>query len=87
MIDPQRESVCTLDEVSRRLRVHPRTVYNWARRTLGSRLETIKLGGTLRTSWEAVDRFKQSNTPTTKPAERRRSAAAARTKLKELHGI
>ena len=67
MIDIQRERGLSLTQASqqsilpqrrRGKRPHVATLYRWAQRGLrGVRLETIRVGGTLCTSVEAIQRF------------------------------
>ena len=65
MIDLQRETIVSLSEATRHLPPRRRgkrpavaTLYRWASRGLrGVRLETIRVGGTLCTSLEALQRY------------------------------
>jgi len=67
MIDIQTERVLSLTEASRQPALprrrngkqpHVATLYRWAQRGVkGVRLETIRVGGTLCTSMEALQRF------------------------------
>ncbi len=65
MIDLATEQVVSLSEASKRLprrrkgkRPHVATLYRWAVRGVrGVRLETLRVGGTLCTSLEALQRF------------------------------
>ena len=65
MIKLDSETVITLGEACRRMPrrragrpAHPSTLYRWADEGLrGLRLETIRVGGTLCTSVEALQRF------------------------------
>jgi hypothetical protein len=67
MIDLNRERVLPLERASKlrilprrrkNKRPHPATLYRWAQRGCrGVRLETIRVGGTLCTSVEAIQRF------------------------------
>mgnify|MGYP006298160503 CR=1 FL=1 len=68
MIDPTVETLIPLGEVPRTVkwlpgrrgakRIHTATLYRWAQRGLdGVRLETLKVGGTLCTTEEALKRF------------------------------
>jgi hypothetical protein len=89
MIDINTEHLLTLAQAAR-LRpagrqgrpTHPSTVYRWISRGLrGHRLESIRLGGTLYTSREALQRFAEQLTleqggTTAFPAEADRQRAA-----------
>ena len=58
MLDTTTENLMTLGEASRFVRKHITTVYRWS--TSGYRgvvLETIQVGGSRRTSREAIQRF------------------------------
>jgi hypothetical protein len=82
MIDLESENVFTLTEAVKHLprrnsgrRQHPSTVVRWAKKGLrGVQLETIRVGGTLCTSLEALQRFcnalsgGQTHQPTTQQA-------------------
>lgn len=65
MIDLSNETVLSLTEAARHLptgrngkQVHRATVFRWAQRGVrGVRLETIQIGGTKCTSFEALQRF------------------------------
>ena len=86
----EHERVLTLAEATRVLprrhgkTVHLATLYRWHSRGLrGVRLETIRIGGRLCTSWEALQRFFERLStgevpPPTKPS---RAATAAEKKL------
>jgi len=64
-MDMLRENLVTLSEAARGLpgrrqgkRIHPSTVYRWAVRGIrGHRLEVVRIGGTVYTSCEALQRF------------------------------
>jgi len=56
MVDVSRENIVPLEAVASKFDVSLQTVRNWAKRT-GHRLETIRVGRLVRTSWEAVQRF------------------------------
>jgi hypothetical protein len=60
MVDVARENVVCLEDVARKFDVSLQTVRNWANRS-GHRLETIRVGRLVRTSWEAVQRFAVDN--------------------------
>ncbi len=68
MIDITREQVFSLTEAARLLprrrrgrKPSPSTLYRWAKYGLrGTRLETIRIGGTRCTSVEALQRFAQA---------------------------
>lgn len=52
------ESAMTVNEVAARLDVPERTVYTWIRRgCCSTKLESTYVGGRVRTSWQAVERF------------------------------
>lgn len=78
MIDIASESLIPLHEVPQRLPprpsgrpIHMSTVYRWIQRGVrGTRLESIRIGGTTYTSIEALQRFadRQSQTSTADPA-------------------
>lgn len=89
-IDITRETVVDLNDVARRLRVHIKTVRGWGKRLNGRRLETVKLGGKIVTSLEALQRFAISNGPggagDSKSPRPRPKPDSARC-LKEAHGI
>lgn len=57
MIDVTRETIVSLVDVARRLGVTVQTVRNWSDRQSGPRLDTMKFGGKVVTSWEALGRF------------------------------
>ncbi len=65
MIDIKTEKVVTIREACRFLPkrrafsyTHPFTIFRWAKKGLrGTKLETIRVGGTLCTSVEALQRF------------------------------
>lgn len=67
IIDLNHETLLSVAEVPRRLpsrpggrRVHISAVYRWIRRGVrGVRLEAIRVGGTMYTSVEALERFAQ----------------------------
>ena len=72
MIDIACEQIITLEEAALRLKVSVATVRGWANRGRRKQLETIKLGGTRRTSVEALQRFaEQSGSPTQSPTPER----------------
>lgn len=102
MIDLVHENVVSLNEASklsilprRRAgrRPHTSTLYRWARRGFaGVKLETIRVGGTLCTSVEALQRFAErlsaadprASAPiAVTPARRRREIARAEEALEE----
>lgn len=56
MVDVAREHVVPLEAVARKLGVSLQTVRNWSSRP-HRRLETVRAGRLVRTSWEAVQRF------------------------------
>ncbi len=61
MIEIDREQVLALDDVARMLRVTTKTVRNWAsgKNVRKRRLETFKVGGAVRTTREAVEKFRK----------------------------
>ena len=64
MIDVQRETLMTLEEAAKRLKVTKAAITKWFRVGVnGRRLETVKLGGARRTSLEALSRFAQHPQP------------------------
>jgi hypothetical protein len=88
MIDLRCETLLTMAQAAR-IRppgrggkpTHPATVYRWVARGLrGHRLESIRLGGTLYTSREALQRFAEALTAETSPG---RPASTAPTKVEE----
>jgi Protein of unknown function (DUF1580) len=102
LLDLNSETVHRLADVAQRLpprrggkKPHPSTLYRWAKGGFrGLTLETIRVGGTLCTSLEAIQRFcerattwagdaaKPSTTPST--ASRRRSADRAERTLDRI---
>ena len=79
MIDIKNESVLSLTNAAKRLpkrrrgkRPHVSTLYRWAQRGIkGVKLETIRIGGTLCTSMEALQRFfERCTNPTQVPSTR-----------------
>jgi hypothetical protein len=92
MIDIRRESILTLSEAARHPSLprrrhgqtpHPATLFRWAQRGIrGIRLETIRIGGSLCTSVEALQRFFEELTegsPTiSSPVQSDASKAAAK---------
>ena len=89
MIDISQENVITLAEATRRLprrrkgkRPHVATLYCWVDRGIrGIHLEAIRVGGTLCTSVEALQRFCErlsapNGQPTAKTSPSRRAAVA-----------
>lgn len=80
MIDLNREEVISLSEAPKRLpgRPHISTLYRWAQRR-NRPLETLKLGGRVYTSVEALTRFaEQRNGPSSTSANAEPSASLAR---------
>lgn len=63
MFDVTREELCSIQQVAAFFKVTPKTVRSWIAKTdykgrLKDRtLETVTVGGRLRTSWEAIQRF------------------------------
>lgn len=88
MIDVQTESLLTFTQAARHLptRPHVSTVWRWA--ATGG-LETVRLGGRVYTSAEALDRFaehrggKRKQPESTPTPQRQREIADAERKLKE----
>lgn len=56
MVDIAREQIVPLEEVAKKFGVTLQTVRNWTKRGK-HRLEAIRVGRVVRTSWEAVQRF------------------------------
>ena len=98
MIDLQAETVLTLADAARYVprrrrgrKVHVSTLYRWAQRGIrGIKLETLRLGGGLVTSVEALQRFAERLTsvdgaPVTRSEpQRRRDTAWAEAELEKL---
>lgn len=86
MLDLQAEHVVNLSDATRHLpkrpggkKPHVATLYRWATRGLrGIRLETIRVGGTLCTSLEALQRFCERLSDGTSPPIARVTSAARR---------
>ncbi|MCX5658472.1 MAG: DUF1580 domain-containing protein [Planctomycetota bacterium] len=83
----------TLPRGHRQRRMHVSVVYRWAKRGLrGERLETIRVGGSLCTSREALQRFfnRLSGSPSPvlpePPASRRRQIAEAAARTEAVLG-
>ena len=97
MIDLYSETVLSLRDAAKSLpgrngrKIHISTLYRWANRGVkGIRLETVRVGGTLCTSQEALQRFcdglSGSDIPVPKPREslaRRRAIERAEQQLRE----
>ena len=93
MIDLQQENILSMSEAAKRMprirsgrRVHIATLYRWATSGVsGVKLETLRVGGTLCTSMEAIQRFAERCTdPSAKPstsASRRREIRKAEREL------
>jgi len=86
MIDLKSEALLTMAQAAR-LRplgrggrpTHPSTIYRWISRGVrGFRLEGIRLGGTLYTSREALQRFAEKLTKDLKEAVVKRTSAGSR---------
>ena len=88
MIDLQSEQLLTLADAARHLptRPHVSTIWRWAAK---GGLETVRLGGRVYTSAEALDRFAEHRGGKRKPPEstptpqRQREIDDAERKLKE----
>jgi hypothetical protein len=97
MINLATEQVVSLGEATKRLPrrragkgVHLATMYRWAMRGCrGVKLETLRVGGTLCTSLEALQRFCErcsdpsAAAPTTTSKSRKREIASAERELTE----
>jgi hypothetical protein len=89
MISFQHEEVVTIKQAANRLptRPHISALYRWAKEGLyGVRLETLRVGGKICTSIEALQRFFTAVTEATHEptlAERRRQQSAAERELIE----
>jgi hypothetical protein len=87
MISFQDEDILTIKQAAKRLptRPHISALYRWAKEGLhGIRLETLRVGGTMCTSTEALQRFFSAVTEATHEptlAERRRQQSAAEREL------
>ena len=103
MIDLTRENLIPLREVPQYLprrnsgrRVHVSAVYRWAARGLkGTRLETVRIGGTTYTSEEALQRFadqlslprhSESAPPSRTTLSRQREIERAERRVKSILG-
>lgn len=83
MIDLVNEDVITLADATKYLpkrrrgkRPHPTTIFRWAQCGVkGIRLETIRVGGTLCTSTEALQRFCERCTDPSTPPSRTNKAS------------
>jgi len=89
MIDIRREQTATLEEAADRLKVNVVTVRRWA---AARQLETYRAGRSIRTSWEAVQRFIGQSDDTDDLAGagapvRPSPSDDARRQLLERHGI
>ena len=97
MIDLSKENVLSLTEATKHLprrrkgkRPHVATLYRWAQQGIrGVRLETIRVGGTMCTSLESLQRFcqqlTQAGAPSAEvPPSRRQSADRADRELEEM---
>lgn len=60
MIDPIRETLLSPKEAAARVRVSPRTIWNWIQE---GRLDACRVGRSVRTSVEALKRFTAPYTP------------------------
>ncbi|MBI5764298.1 MAG: DUF1580 domain-containing protein [Planctomycetes bacterium] len=97
MIDPLVDEILTLREAAKRLPrcrngrpLHVATLYRWVTRGLrGTRLETIRIGGSRCTSTEALQRFfnalsNKSTSTTVNTNVRARQIAAAEEELQDF---
>ena len=91
MIDITRETAIALADVASLLKVSIVTVRRWASRVGSQRLETVKFGGKVVTSLEALQRFGQQHDDSEElvvagvPAGSQ--ASDERRQLKARHGI
>ena len=86
VIDLEHESVLTLKEAAKALpalrgrKIHLSTLYRWIERGVdGVRLEALRLGRTLVTSREALQRFAERRGTGATSSRRRRDAGSDRT--------
>ena len=89
VFDVMRETPVSLKDVAARFGVTLKTVYAWASRTEGKRLETVKVGGKRVTTAEAVQRFLSEDKPQPTPRfnfPQYDHEAALRT-LRDVHGV
>lgn len=96
MINVTKESLIDFKSAAKQFGVTIQTIRNWANRQTSPRLETVKIGGMVRTSLEALQRFvihsdEQSQESTdAKPVHKSETDLAhqdAMRRLREVHGL
>jgi transposase len=85
MVNVAIEKPVKLKTVAQQFEVGLRTVYQWANRQRGNRLETFKAGGKRYTSWAAVQRF--TGQPVEQQSQQSEAYHAAMDQLRNLNEV